>query len=210
MWLRKWKQEVSGGVCGPAGTLWLPASPTRSRSFTAALIQLGREGVPGRSTAGQLAWAHRRASPAPPHRDHCSGHVPSVLHPPAPYSCSFESPAWEAVDVSLCSLFRPLSSRWRQPCSSLGCLINSIINAERQDSPRAFLIATHAWEYAPQADRKQGLVPGAAPSHLQGPSLANAQLDHSAPPPLGQPWKAHDGRVREAIAGSEPHVQVLN
>lgn len=164
--------------------------------------------MPGTSTAGQLAWAHHRAPPAPRRRDHCAGDVPSVLRPPAPYSCSFESPAWEAVDVSLCSLFRPLSSHWRQPCSSLGRLINSIINAERQDSPRAFLIATHAWEYEPQADRKQGLVPGDAPSHLRGPSLANAQLDPSAPPPRGQLWKAQDGRVREEMAGSEPRVQV--
>lgn len=89
--------------------------------------------------------------------------------PPAPHSCAFESPAWEAVDASLCSLFRPLSSRWRQPCSSFGRLINSIINAERKESSRSFLIATRTQEYKLQADRKQGLVPGDAPSPPPGP-----------------------------------------
>jgi hypothetical protein len=38
----------------------------------------------------------------------CSGHPPC--------SCSFEHPAWEAADLSLCSRFRPLSPTWRQPC----------------------------------------------------------------------------------------------
>ncbi|MXQ81406.1 hypothetical protein E5288_WYG005891 [Bos mutus] len=54
---------------------------------------------------------------------------------------------------------KPLSSYWRQPCSSLGRLINSIINAKRKKSPRSFLIATRACEYELQADRKQGLMP---------------------------------------------------
>lgn len=62
LWMKEWEKGLSGGVSGPAGTLWLPALPSRSRSSRAALIQLGRAGVPGRSTAGQLARAHPSAS----------------------------------------------------------------------------------------------------------------------------------------------------
>lgn len=107
------------------------------------------------------------------------GQRPFCSMPAALHSCSFEGPAWEAAAESLCSLRRPLSSSWRQPCPSLFCLINSIINAERGQS---FLIATHAREQEPQADRKWGLVPRGAPPSLRGPALANAQLDHLAVP----------------------------
>ena len=70
--------------------------------------------------------------------------------------------------MSLCSLFKPLSSHWLQPCSSLGRLINSIINAKRKESPSSFLIATHACEYELQADRKQGPMPRDAPLPASG------------------------------------------
>lgn len=142
--------------------------------------------------------------PARPCCDRHSGDIPSVLCPPAPHSCSFESPAWEAVDASLCSLFRPLSSRWRQPCSSLGRLINSIINAERKESHRSFLRGTHPREYKLQADRKQRLVPEDAPLpasgalHLPKPSWTTwLHLP-------GQPLQAREGRVREEMASSKP------
>lgn len=142
--------------------------------------------------------------PARPCRARHCGDIPSVLCPPAPHSCSFESPAWEAVDASLCSLFRPLSSHWRQPCSSLGRLINSIINAERKESHRSFLIATHTREYKLQADRKQGLVPedallpASGALHLPVPSWTNW------PHLPGQPLRAGEGRVREEMACSKP------
>lgn len=45
-------------LCGPAGACFTGLS----RSSKEALVQLGRQGVPERSTAGRLAWAHRSTS----------------------------------------------------------------------------------------------------------------------------------------------------
>lgn len=120
---------------GPAGILWLPAPPSLSRSSREAL-----SGWAGRGAREEHSWA---AGTGP--LQHCLSvprsplwRRPCYFPLPSPHSCSFESPAWEAADASLCSLFRPLSSHWRQPCSSLGRLINSIINAKRKESPDPF------------------------------------------------------------------------
>lgn len=151
--------------------------------------------------AGMGSWQH---FPARPCHDRQCGDVPSVLRPPAPHSCSFESLAWEAVDASLCSLFRPLSSHWRQPCSSFGRLINSIINAEGKESPRSFLIATHTREYKLQADRKQGLVPGDAPLPATGALYLPMPSWTTWPHLPGPPLRAREGRIREEMVYSKP------
>ena len=144
-----------------SGCLLYPASPE--------VPEKPLSGWAGRGAREEHSW---EAGMGP--LQHClsAPHSPLWRRPccfpsPSPHSCSFESPAWEAVDASLCSLCRPLSSHWRQPCSSLGCLINSIINAKRKESPRSFLIATRACEYELWVDRKQGLMPRGAlfPAH---------------------------------------------
>lgn len=174
-----------------------------SGSCREALVQLGGRGCRGGAQLGGwhglIAALPCPSTPGSPHwrRPFCS-------HPPAPYSCSFESPAWEAADASLCSLFRPLSSPWRQPCSSLGRLINSIINAERKESPRSFLMATHAPEYKRQADRKQGLVPGDAPLPASGALHLPMPSWTTWPHLPGQPLTACEGRVREGVACRKP------
>lgn len=171
----------------PSWCLLLPAFPEEKPSSSWA----GR-GCQGGAQLG--GWQGLRAAlpcPStlrPPHwrRPFCS-------RPPAPRSCSFESPAWEAVDASPRSLFRPLSSPWRQPCSSLGCLINSIINAQRRESPRSFLTATHALQFKRPADRKQGPVPGDAPAPPPGPFACQCPAGPLGPVFLG----SRGGPVRE-------------
>lgn len=184
----------------------VPASPSLPRS--------SRPGVgAGKSTAGRLAWAHLSTS-LPVHAVIATLATSLLFSPACSHSCSFESPAWEAVDASLCSLFRPLSPHWRQPCSSLGCLINSIINAKRKESPRSFLIATRAREYKWQADRKQGLVPGDAPLPASGALHLPMPSWTTWPHLLGQAWRAYERKAREEMArkhlSGDTHTRLIS
>lgn len=181
----------------------VPASPSLPSSSREALVQLGGRGCQGGAQLG--GWHGPLAAlPCPSTLGSPHWRRPFCSRPPAPHSCSFESPAWEAVDASLCSLFRPLSSHWRQPCSSLGRLINSIINAERKESPRSFLMATHAPEYKRQADRKQGLVPGDAPPPASGARPLPVPSWTTWPHLPGQPLGACEGTVREGVLAENP------
>lgn len=128
----------------------------------------------------------------------------SPLPPPAcARSCSFESSAWEAAAVSLCFLFRPLSSHWRQPCSSLGRLINSIINAERKASPRAFLTAAPA---GVGATGRQEAGAGARDAPLPASGALHVPTPSWAPRPClpGAAVAGPRGEIRGGPTGRQP------
>lgn len=164
-------------LCGPAGACFARPLQELQRSPRPA----GQAGGAREEHSWEAGMGSSRHFPARPHCDRHTGDVPSVLSRLLPTAALLKALHGKLL-MCLCSLFRPLSSHWRQPCSSLGCLINSIINAERKESPRSFLIATHAREYKRPADRKQGPVPGDAPlPAAEALHFANAQLDRLAP-----------------------------